>query len=191
MPGQLEPCTLAPLPVPLPREGLSNNNRVRRAEVGRGRIIQDPCQPPSIPHPNQSQRNFCLQAVEMGEREGRGTVAAHPAQSGAGTAEGAGAHQAVKPTSQAYISVFGAQIQPSAHPKVGSPWHSSYSTTFLMSYPLFWVPIPYYHIGLAITPFDAIVGKTLPCQLCHLSQLVPSLPPPTAPCLVPLGTGRQ
>lgn len=40
--------------------------------------------------------------------EGRGLVAAHPTQFEAGTTEGAGAHQAVNPAFQAYISVFGA-----------------------------------------------------------------------------------
>lgn len=40
--------------------------------------------------------------------EGRGLLAAHPTQLEAGTTEGAGAHQAVKPAFQAYISVFGA-----------------------------------------------------------------------------------
>lgn len=63
--------------------------------------------------------------------------------------------------------------------------HPSYSVTALVSLLPSLRPHAILPPGGTIIPFGAILGKTLPCQLCHLSQLVPHLPPPTASCLVP------
>lgn len=158
--------------------------------MGRERIIQGSCQPPSTPLPSiqpVSKKLLSPDCRSWGEeREKVGCT--HPAQFEAGTTEEAGAYQAVNSTFQAYnINVWSPLIffvspSPASYSFYSwvSPLYPSYSATFLVLVSLFLSPHPIISHRACHYPL-----WTLPCQCCHLSQLVPSPPPPTTSCLVP------
>lgn len=167
-------CAFAPFPSAAPCEGLSNNSIVTGwagGQEGTGGQRENNSGP--LPASFHSPPPTCLKETSVSrlaggeERKGGGLAAAHPARFEAGTTQ-ALAPQAVSQHARLIHQCLGplgisCQIHPSAHPKVGShPCIQATQPPSQCQRPLFWVPIPYYHTGPAITPFGAIFGKTLP-----------------------------